>query len=93
MVRAAVFIFVPTFPGGACGSGGSNIIGATDPQMTGYVQPQQTLHLTARPRCLRAEPEHHPVAAEVTTLLLAFGLAVLATRVRPNPSRANRRLR
>ena len=66
-----VFIFAPVFSGGGCGSGGSNIVGATDPQMTVYVQPQQTLHL-AYPTPLVFNPNQNNitcVAAEVTTLL------------------------
>ena len=65
-----VFIFVPIFSGGGCGSGGSNIIGGTEPQMTVYVQPQQTLHL-AYPTPLVINPFQNItcVAAEVTTLL------------------------
>ena len=66
-----VFIFVPIFSGGGCGSGGSNIVGGTDPQMTVYVQPQQTLHL-AYPTPLVFNPNQNNVtcvAAEVTTLL------------------------
>ena len=65
-----VFIFVPIFSGGGCGSGGSNIVGGTDPQMTVYVQPQQTLHL-AYPTPLVINPFQNItcIAAEVTTLL------------------------
>ena len=64
-----VFIFVPIFSGG-CGSSGSNIIGGTEPQMTVYVQPQQTLHL-AYPTPLVINPYQNItcIAAEVTTLL------------------------
>jgi hypothetical protein len=65
-----VFIFVPIFSGGGCGSGGSNIIGGTTPQMTVYVQPQSTLHL-AYPTPMVINPSQNItcVAAEVTTLL------------------------
>ena len=65
-----VFIFVPIFSGGGCGSGGSNVIGGTLPQMTVYVQPQQTLHL-AYPTPLVINPFQNItcIAAEVTTLL------------------------
>jgi len=65
-----VFIFVPIFSGGDCGSGGSNIIGGTSPQMTVYVQPQTTLHL-AYPTPLVVNPLSNItcIAAEVTTLL------------------------
>ena len=65
-----VFIFVPIFSGGGCGTGGSNIVGGTEPQMTVYVQPQQTLHLTY-PTPLVFNPFQNItcVAAEVTTLL------------------------
>ena len=65
-----VFIFVPIFSGGGCGSGGSNVIGGATPQMTVYVQPQQTLHL-AYPTPLVFNPNQNItcVAAEVTTLL------------------------
>ena len=65
-----VFIFVPIFSGGGCGTGGSNIVGGTEPQMTVYVQPQQTLHL-AYPTPLVFNPFQNItcVAAEVTTLL------------------------
>ena len=65
-----VFIFVPIFSGGGCGSGGSNVIGGTLPQMTVYVQPQQTLHL-AYPTPLVINPNAGTtcIAAEVTTLL------------------------
>ncbi len=65
-----VFIFVPIFSGGGCGSGGSNIVGGTTPQMTVYVQPQSTLHL-AYPTPLVINPFSNItcIAAEVTTLL------------------------
>jgi hypothetical protein len=65
-----VFIFVPIFSGGGCGSGGSNIVGGSTPQMTVYVQPQSTLHL-AYPTPLVIGPSANItcVAAEVTTLL------------------------
>ena len=65
-----VFIFVPIFSGGGCGSGGSNVIGGTTPQFTVYVQPQQTLHL-AYPTPLVINPYQGItcIAAEVTTLL------------------------
>ena len=65
-----VFIFVPIFASGGCGTGGSNIIGGTTPQMTVYVQPQSTLHL-AYPTPLVISPYQNItcVAAEVTTLL------------------------
>src|ERR1700712_806439 len=41
-----VFIFVPIFSGGGCGSAGSNIVGGSVPQMTVYVRPPGTLHPT-----------------------------------------------
>jgi hypothetical protein len=65
-----VFIFVPIFSSGGCGSGGSNIVGGTTPQMTFYVQPQSTLHL-AYPTPLVIGPSAGItcIAAEVTTLL------------------------
>ena len=65
-----VFIFVPIFSGGGCGTGGSNIVGGTEPQMTVYVQPQQTLHL-GYPTPLVFSPFNGItcLAAEVTTLL------------------------
>ncbi len=65
-----VFIFVPIFSGGGCGSGGNNIVGGSEPQMTVYVQPQQTLHL-AYPSPLVFNPLNNItcIAAEVTTLL------------------------
>lgn len=65
-----VFIFVPIFSGGGCGSGGSNVIGGTQPQMTVYVQPQQTLHLTyPTPMVINPFQNITCIAAEVTTLL------------------------
>jgi hypothetical protein len=65
-----VFIFVPIFSGGGCGSGGSNIIGGTTPQMTVYVQPQSTLHLAyPTPMVISLSQNINCVAAEVTTLL------------------------
>ncbi len=65
-----VFIFVPIFSGGGCGTGGPNIVGGTEPQMTVYVPPQSTLHL-AYPTPLVINPFANItcVAAEVTTLL------------------------
>jgi hypothetical protein len=65
-----VFIFVPIFSGGGCGTGGSNIVGGTEPQMTVYVRPQETLHLTY-PTPLVFSPFNGItcLAAEVTTLL------------------------
>ena len=65
-----VFLFVPIFASGGCGTGGSNIVGGTTPQMTVYVQPQSTLHLTY-PTPLVIGPYQNVtcVAAEVTTLL------------------------
>ena len=65
-----VFIFVPIFSGGGCGSGGSNVVGGTEPQMTVYVQPQQTLHLTyPTPLVINPFQNITCIAAEVTTLL------------------------
>ena len=65
-----VFIFVPIFSGGGCGSGGSNIVGGTTPQMTVYVQPQSTLHLTyPTPLVINPFSNITCIAAEVTTLL------------------------
>ncbi len=65
-----VFIFVPIFSGGGCGSGGSNIVGGTTPQMTVYVQGQSTLHLTyPTPLVINPFANITCVAAEVTTLL------------------------
>ena len=65
-----VFIFVPIFSGGGCGTGGANIVGGTEPQMTVYVRPQETLHL-AYPTPLVINPFAGItcIAAEVTTLL------------------------
>jgi len=65
-----VFLFVPIFASGGCGTGGSNISGGTTPQMTVYVQPQATLHLTY-PTPLVISPYQNItcVAAEVTTQL------------------------
>ena len=65
-----VFIFVPIFSGGGCGTGGSNIVGGLDPQMTIYLQPQATLHL-AYPTPLVINPYQGVtcIAAEVTTAL------------------------
>ena len=64
------FSFVPIFSGGGCGSSGRNVVGGTEPQMTVYVQPQQTLHL-AYPTPLVINPFQNItcIAAEVTTLL------------------------
>jgi hypothetical protein len=65
-----VFIFVPIFSGGGCGSGGSSIIGGTGPQMTVYVQPQSTLHLSyPTPLVINPYAGITCLAAEVTTLL------------------------
>ena len=65
-----VFIFVPIFSGAGCGSGGSSIIGGTTPQMTLYVQPQQTLHLAyPTPFVINPYAGSTCIAAEVTTLL------------------------
>ena len=65
-----VFIFVPIFSGGGCGSGGSNVVGGTEPQMTVYVQPQTTLHLTyPTPMVINPFNNITCLAAEVTTLL------------------------
>jgi len=65
-----VFIFVPIFSGGGCGSGGSNIIGGTTPQMTVYVAPQSTLHLTyPTPMVINPFQNITCIGAEVTTLL------------------------
>ena len=65
-----VFLFVPIFASGGCGTGGSNIVGGTTPQMTVYVQPQSTLHLTY-PTPLVIGPYQNVtcLAAEVTTQL------------------------
>ncbi len=65
-----VFLFVPVFASGGCGTGGSNIIGGATPQMTVYVQPQATLHLTyPTPLVINPTQNITCVAAEVTTLL------------------------
>ena len=65
-----VFIFVPIYSGAGCGAGGSSIIGGTTPQMTVYVQPQQTLHLTyPTPLVIDPYAGNTCIAAEVTTLL------------------------
>jgi hypothetical protein len=65
-----VFIFVPIFSGGGCGTGGSNIIGGTAPQMTVYVPAQSTLHLTyPTPLVVNPYAGITCIAAEVTTLL------------------------
>ena len=65
-----VFLFVPIFSGGGCGSGGSNIVGGTEPQMTVYVAPQSTLHLTyPTPMVINPFNNITCIAAEVTTLL------------------------
>jgi hypothetical protein len=65
-----VFIFVPIFASGGCGTGGSNIVGGTTPQMTVYVQPQSTLHLTyPTPLVISPYQSVTCVAAEVTTQL------------------------
>jgi hypothetical protein len=62
-----VFIFVPIFSGATCGSA---VIGGTEPQMTVYVPPQSTLHLTY-PTPLVFNPNNGLtcIGAEVTTLL------------------------
>jgi hypothetical protein len=61
---------VPIFSGGGCGSGGSNIVGGTTPQMTVYVQGQSTLHLTyPTPMVVNPFANITCIAAEVTTLL------------------------
>jgi hypothetical protein len=65
-----VFIFVPVYSGAGCGSGGSAIIGGTTPQMTVYVQPYSTLHLTyPTPYVVNPYAGNTCIAAEVTTLL------------------------
>jgi hypothetical protein len=72
-----VFIFVPVYSGAGCGAGGSTVIGGTGPQMTVYVQPQQTLHL-AYPTPLVFNPYagNTCIAAEVTTLLHGGSVAI-----------------
>ncbi len=65
-----VFIFIPIFSGAGCGAGGSAIIGGTTPQMTVYVRPQETLHLTyPTPLVINPYQNNTCIAAEVTTLL------------------------
>jgi hypothetical protein len=65
-----IFIFIPIYSGAGCGSGGSSIIGGTTPQMTFYVQPQQTLHLPfPTPLVINPYAGNTCIAAEVTTLL------------------------
>jgi hypothetical protein len=65
-----VFIFVPIFSGGGCGSGGASIIGGAEPQMQVYVQPQSTLHLTyPTPLVINPVAGITCIAAEVTTIL------------------------
>lgn len=65
-----VFIFVPIYSGAGCGAGGSSVIGGTTPQMTVYVQPFQTLHLTyPTPLVINPNAGNTCIAAEVTTLL------------------------
>jgi hypothetical protein len=65
-----VFIFIPIYSGAGCGAGGSSIIGGTTPQMTVYVQPYQTLHLTyPTPLVINPYAGNTCIAAEVTTLL------------------------
>lgn len=65
-----VFIFIPIYSGAGCGAGGSTIIGGTTPQMTFYVQPYSTLHLTyPTPLVINPYAGNTCIAAEVTTLL------------------------
>ena len=65
-----VFIFIPIYSGAGCGAGGSTIIGGTTPQMTVYVQPYSTLHLTyPTPLVINPYAGNTCIAAEVTTLL------------------------
>lgn len=72
-----VFLFIPIFSGAGCGAGGSSIIGGTTPQMTFYVQPQQTLHLTyPTPLVINPYAGNTCIAAEVTTLLHGGSVAV-----------------
>ena len=72
-----VFIFVPIFSGGGCGSGGGTIVGGTVPQMTVYVRPQETLHLTyPTPFVINPYAGITCLAAEVTTLLHGGSVAI-----------------
>jgi len=65
-----VFIFVPVYSGAGCGAGGSTVVGGAGPQMTVYVQPQSTLHLTyPTPLVYNPYAGNTCIAAEVTTLL------------------------
>jgi len=65
-----VFIFIPIYSGAGCGAGGSTIIGGTTPQMTVYVQPYATLHLTyPTPLVINPYAGNTCIAGEVTTLL------------------------
>lgn len=65
-----VFIFVPQYSSAGCGAGGSSVIGGAQPQMTVYVQPQSTLHLTyPTPLVYNPYLGNTCIAAEVTTLL------------------------
>jgi hypothetical protein len=67
-----VFLFVPIFSGGnktACGGGGSSIVGGTTPQMTFYVQPQQTLVIPLPSGMVFFGHPVNCLAGEVTTLL------------------------
>ena len=72
-----VFMFVPLYAGAGCGAGGSSIVGGTAPQMTVYVQPQQTLHLTyPTPFVINPTAGNTCFAAEVTTLLHGGSVAI-----------------
>ncbi len=72
-----VFLFIPVYSGAGCGAGGSTILGGTTPQMTFYVQPQQTLHLTyPTPLVINPYAGNTCLAAEVTTLLHGGSVAV-----------------
>lgn len=62
-----VFIFAPLFAaGGTCGS---PVIGGTAPQMTVYVQPQQTLVIPYPTPLVVERVRPNCIAAEVTTTL------------------------
>jgi hypothetical protein len=62
-----VFIFVPTFAGGTCGS---PVIGGSTPRIQVYVQALSTMHLTyPTPWVVNPVNNVTCIAAEVTTLL------------------------
>ncbi len=63
-----VFLFVPIFSGGGCGS--ASVVGGANPEIQVYVQPQSTMHLTyPTPFVINPVSGITCIGAEVTTIL------------------------